>query len=673
VTGREELPGKANYFIGNDPAKWRTDIPTYARVGYQDLYPGIDLVYYGNQRQLEYDFVVRPGADPARIVLGFEGADRLEVDTQGDLVLHTAAGAIRQRKPVIYQEAAGRRMEIAGGYALKDGRRVGFEVAAYDPDRPLVIDPVLVYSTYFGGSSGSELGFGIVADSLGNAYVTGFTNSTDLPTTRGAFRTVSDGSGDIFVAKLDPTGSALVYSTYLGGSSFDEASDIATDAVGNVYVTGKTFSTNFPTTPGAFQSARGSFVDAFVTKLNATGSALVYSTYLGGTATDEGHGIAADNLGNAYVTGVTVSADFPTTSRAFQPAFGGVADTFVTKLDPSGSVTYSTYLGGSSNDGGSRIAVDSLGNAYVTGLTSSTDFPTTATAFQTAASDQDAFVTKLNSTGTALVYSTYIGGIRTAADIAVDTIGSAYVTGDTDSTIRTTAEAFQTAPSGGFDAFAMKLNSGGSALIYSTYIGGSGSDEGHSIAVDALGNAYVTGDTDSMDFPTTPDGFQTLAGGVDAFVTKLDPTGSALRYSTYLGGSQGDHGFGIAVDDLGNVYLTGETRSTDFPVTPGAFQTSGDDLRGDAFVAKIAAAPAEQLEDLDTLIPSLGLPSGTENSLGAKVQAATDALARGDTTAACNQLDALIHQANAQSRQHPTEAAAIIARAEALRTALGCR
>jgi hypothetical protein len=604
VEGQEGLPGKANYFTGNDPTKWRTHVPTYAKAHYQDLYPGIDLIYYGNQRQLEHDFVVRPGADPSRIALSFQGADKVEVDAQGDLVLHTAAGAIRQRKPVIYQEVAGLRRDIAGGYLLKGKHTVGFNVDKYDPNRPLIIDPVLVYSTYLGGSTFDQ-GTGIAVDAAGNAYVTGGTNSSNFPTTAGAFQTTfAGGFVDAFVMKLNPTGTALVYSTYLGGSGSLESSGseavngIAVDAAGNAYVTGGTNSSNFPTTAGAFQTTGGGISsDAFVTKLNPTGSALVYSTYLGGSRGDSGFGIAVDAAGNAYVTGDTDSTNFPTTVGAFQPGFAAGGDAFVTKLNPTGSaLVYSTYLGGSA--GASGIAVDALGNAYVTGIINSTTFPTTPGAFQRTFGDgtQDAFVTKLNPTGAALVYSTYLGGSRVdqGSGIAVDAAGNAYVTGITlSSDFPTTPGAFQTAFGGARgDAFVTKLNPTGSALVYSTYLGGS-SDfvDGSGIAVDAVGNAYVTGFTDSTSFPTTADAFQTTFGGSrEAFVTKLNPTGSALVYSTYLGGSGEDRGFGIAVDATGNFYVTGFTDSLNFPTTAGAFQPTpgGSGLPADAFVAKFA-------------------------------------------------------------------------------------
>jgi hypothetical protein len=603
ITGLEELPGKANYFIGNDSAKWRTNVPTYARVRYHDLYPGIDLIYYGNQRQLEHDFVVNPGADPNRIMLDVQGAARVEVDTQGDLVLQTAVGQIRHRKPVIYQEVGGRRVDIPGGYVLKDGQRVGFAVATYDRNRPLVIDPVLSYPTNF-GRRGIDVGRGIAVDSSGNAYVIGNTDSADFPTTRGAFQTALSGVQGVFVTKLNPTGSApLVYSTYLGGSKIDVGRGIAVDTLGNAYVTGYTFSTNFPATPGAFQTTfPGGSISIFVTKLNPTGSVLMYSTYLGGSGEEEGLGIAVDSSGNVYATGYTTSTNFPTTPGAFQTTFGGGKDVFVTKINPTGSapLVYSTYLGGNGDDQGYGIAVDSSGNAYVTGYTFSTDFPTTPGGFQTTfpGGRINVFMTKLNPTGSAPLYSTYLGGSGDDAGrgITVDSSGNAYVTGNTTSIdFPTTPGAFQTTKSGCrfcSDVFVTKLNLTSSApLIYSTYLGGSGNNHAFGIAVDSSGNAYVIGTTSSTNFPTTPVAFQAanLGSGLDAaFVTKLNPTGSApLVYSTFLGGSGDDQGYGIAVDNLGNAYVTGATSSTDFPTTPGAFQTVLSGNSYDAFMTKL--------------------------------------------------------------------------------------
>src|SRR2546422_827769 len=598
VTGVEELCGRSNYFIGNDPAKWRANVPTYAKVEYRDVYPGVNLVYYGNQRQLEFDFIVAPGADPQRIRLGVEGADRLDLDAQGDLVVHTGGAQVRLQEPDVYQMANGVRQEIESRYVLNDDHQVEVWVGAYDTHKPLVIDPTLAYSTYLGGNSLDE-GFGIAVDSLGQAYVTGVTASLACPTTAGAFQSSSAAGEEAFVTKLNPTGAALVYSTYLGGTNSDVSWGIAVDSLGQAYVTGRTSSANFPTTAGAFQpSFPGGFFAAFVTKLNPTGAALVYSTYLGGTGGEQGFSIAVDAAGNAYVTGNTFSTNFPTTAGAFQHKFGGGDnDAFVTKLNTlasgSASLVYSTYLGGTSDENGFGIAVDSTGNTYVTGQTGSLDFPTTTGAFRPsfAGGFIDAFVTKLNPTGAALAYSTYLGGTgdEDGFGIAVDATGNAYVTGITFSPdFPATAGTFQPSSPGG-DAFVTKLNPSGAALVYSTYLGGTGSDVGFGIAVDSFGNAYVTGQTFSSDFPTTEGAFQTTfggGGGFDAFLTKVNPAGAALVYSTYLGGTSDDFGLGIAVDNFGNAYVTGFTGSLDFP-TLGAFQsTSGDG--GDAFVAKFS-------------------------------------------------------------------------------------
>ncbi len=463
VTGLEELPGKSNYFLGNDPDKWHTDVPNYARVQYQDVYPGVDLVYYGNQRQLEYDLVVAPGADPDAIALSFDGVEKLRIDAQGDLVLETAGGEIRQHKPLVYQEVDGIRREIAGSYVLNGGYQVGFQVAAYDAGKPLIIDPVLVYSTYLGGSA-RDRGRGIAVDAAGNAYVTGTTKSTDFPTAN-AFQAAFAGNisdDDTFVTKLNTAGNALVYSTYLGGSSFDNGEGIAVDAAGNAYVTGDTESTDFPTVSPFQPTFAFGVVDAFVTKLNTAGSALVYSTYLGGNGLDQGAGIAVDTSGNAYVTGLTRSGDFPTASP-FQASSATSGDVFVTKLNASGSaLVYSTYLGGSGveNRFGGGIAVDAAGNAYVTGVTESADFPTANPIQPAHGGGRDAFVTKLNAAGNALVYSTYLGGSGNddGNAIAVDTSGSAYVTGNTDSTNFPTASPFQATKAGSSDAFIVKIS-----------------------------------------------------------------------------------------------------------------------------------------------------------------------------------------------------------------------
>jgi hypothetical protein len=606
VTGLDELAGTSNYFIGNDPAYWRTSVPTYSKVKYEAIYSGIDLVFYGNQQQLEYDFIVAPGVDPHRIAFDISGAKQIRKDEHGDLVFKTGEGEIRWHKPVAYQEKDGARQLVAARYAITDKNRVGFELAKYDAGRPLYIDP-LIYSTYLGGGL-DDVGFGIALDSAGNAYVTGYTYSTDFPT-KNPLQEANTGSPTVFVAKLNPTGSALVYSTYLGGSGGEAGNGIVVDSAGNVYVVGYTYSTDFPTTPGAFQTIFGGPNDAFVTKINPAGSGLVYSTYLGGSTgsfDQEAHGIAVDSAGNAYVTGWTSCSDFPTMNPLQAAYGGGPEDAFVAKLNPTGSaLVYSTFLGGSDYDFGTGIALDSAGNAYVIGRTYSTDFPTKNPLQAASAGPADAFVAKLNPTGSAFVYSTYLGGSGTydaGNGIAVDSAGNAYVIGDTDSDdFPTTNNAAQLAYSGGIDAFVAKLNPTGSSLVYSTYLGGSDSEDGYGIAVNSTGSAFLTGRTWSTDFPTTKNAAQPANGGgsgggiADAFAAKLDPAGSAFVYSTYLGGSNFDQGEGIAVDSAGKAYITGSTCSTDFPITPGAFQTNyrggGCDI-GDVFVTK-TSMPAE--------------------------------------------------------------------------------
>jgi len=621
--GVEELPGKSNYFIGNDPSKWRTNVPNYAKVEYRDVYPGINLVHYGNQRQLEYDFVVSPGADPRQIKFEVEGANRIELDAAGDLVLHVAGGEVRQHKPIVYQTIAGVRREVAGMYRWRPAGRplpansvvsarhggpagetpavqqIGFEIGPYDPNHPLVVDPVLVYSTYLGGS-GSDYGISIAVDSSGNTYVTGQTNSTSFPTIS-ALQSVPGGGSDAFVSKLNAAGSALVYSTYLGGSGGDGGNGIAVDSSGNAYVTGSTASTSFPTVNPLQSVYGGGDSDAFVAKLNAAGSGLVYSTYLGGSGGDGGNGVAVDSSGSVYVSGETSSGNLPLVNP-LQPACGGGTDAFVAKLNPAGSaLVYSTYLGGSTNDRGTGVAVDSSGNAYATGLTYSTNFPTVSPLQPNAGGGMDVFVAKLSTVGSALVYSTYLGGsgVDWGEAIAVDSTGSVYVTGLTSSTNFPTVSPLQPAHGGGtYDVFAAKLDAAGSALVYSTYLGGNGDDGGFGIAVDPSGNAYVTGYTSSTNFPTVHPLQVSYGGSQDVFVAKLNAAGSALLYSTYLGGSGGETGNGIAVDSAGNAYITGETLSANFPIANALQPVFGGGV--DAFIAKISD-PNDNVADVRTI------------------------------------------------------------------------
>jgi hypothetical protein len=610
VAGRGPLPGVVSYFTGSDPEGWHTGIPTFGRVRYRDVYPGTDLVFRGTREALEYDFRLAPEADPGAIALRFEGAEDVRINSDGDLVISTAVGELVHRAPVVYQEVGGERRDIPGAYRLR-GDGISFDLGAYDPTLPLVIDPVVLrYSTFLGGS-GLDQGLHIAVDGYSRqAYITGENGSADFPTTPGAFdRTYNE----VFVTKLGPTGATLAYSTFLGGSGLDRGVGLAVDGAGAAFVTGFTedADTDFPTTPGAIdRTHNGGFADAFVTKLGPTGAALAYSTFLGGSGDDRGSGIAVDGAGAAFVTGFTEDADtdFPTTPGAIDRTHnGGFADAFVTKLGPTGSaLSYSTFLGGSADDFGFGIAVDGAGAAYVTGEAqeADTDFPTTPNAIDRTHNGgfADAFVTKVGSTGAALSYSTFLGGagVDRGTGIAVDGAGAAYITGENGSDdFPTTAGAFDRTHNGGVDVFVTKVGPTGAALSYSTLLGGSGFDAGLAIAVGGSRQAYVTGETDSTDLPTTAGAFdRTHNGGDDAFVTKLLPAGGALSYSTFLGGSAArlpdraapatDQGLGIAVDGMGAAYVTGRTLDgdTDFPTTAGAFDETHNGFF-DAFVTKL--------------------------------------------------------------------------------------
>jgi hypothetical protein len=597
VEASGQLPGKSNYFLGNDPSEWRRDVARYARVSYQDVYPGVNLAFHGAQRQLEFDFVVAPGANPAPVGFHFTGAHGMKTDDSGNLVISSAAGDVLLHKPVAYQEENGARQAVDARFILKARGQVSFELGNYDRSRELVIDPSVTYeySTYLGGS-GDDEGYGIAFDSSGNAYVTGETASINFPGFSSTNKLV--GAANVFVTKIAVDGSSLVYSTYVGGSGTDSGNSVAVNASGDVFVGGGTTSTNFPTTTGAFQPKIGSGAigNAFVFQLNSDGSTLTYNTYLGGTGDDKALGIALDASGNAYVVGKTSSTDFPTQSP-LQTSGGG----FVTKLNSSGSaLTYSTYLG-VSGDSANAVALDSSDNVYVTGQTFSSSFHTTSGAFQTTCGSctgglSNAFVTVINAAGNGYAYSTFLGGSNNDAGdgIAVDSSGNAYVTGYTGSSNFPLKLALQPTYGGGStDAFVTKLNPGGSALVYSTFLGGNQQDFGASIAIDGGNNAYLTGQTESINFPTESPTQLAIGGGFDAFVSEINAAGSKLVFSTYLGGSGdedngGDYG-SIAVDSVGDsIYVTGNTASTDFPIpVPTVFQkTNGGG--NDAFVVKYA-------------------------------------------------------------------------------------
>jgi outer membrane protein assembly factor BamB len=680
MAGLDQTAGASNYFIGNDPKKWRTGVPNYARVRYGEVYPGVDLIYYGNQRQLEYDLVVAPGANPERIRIAFEGTRKIRVDERGDLLLQTAGGFIRQLKPILYQEINGVRHEVAGSYVLlakkasihdqKSAFRnqtVRFHVGDYDRSLPLVIDPVLLYSTYLGGS-GNETAHAIAVDAAGSAYVSGYTNSLDFPVTPGAFQTTlngNNGNSDGFVTKLNPAGNAIVYSTYLGGSCTDVIYGIAVNAVGEAHVTGQTTGLlngtpdcgfgggqfqEFPL-QNAFQPNYNGLLDAFVTKLNAAGDGLIYSSFLGGSGADTGRAVAVDTTDNAYFVGDSLSQNFPTTPGAYQTTNASTSqDAYLVKLNPLGSaMVYSTLLGGGGLETGRGVAVDQGGRAHLTGQTDSgsvdscnipqtSPFPTTAGAFQTSIAPSqpsncifcctappggmgviqnqyDAYVTKFNSAGSGLIYSTYLGGGAPAVAgdgafddghaIAVDASGNTYITGVTGASDFPTMNPVQPNYGGGSqppgDAFVTKLNATGTALLYSTYLGGDGYDEGNGIAFAVTGvtaEAFVTGTGGGQGFPIvdplpaagpTPapiPGFPTPAG-YGGFVTKFSASGNPLVYSTIIPSTT--TGKAIALDALSDAYITGDTIGGLQTVNPAQPNYGGS---GDAYVVKLGPAAA---------------------------------------------------------------------------------
>lgn len=618
-TGVGELPGTTNYLTGADRAQWRAGVKGFARVRCEQVYPGIDIEYYGNQSELEYDFILAPGSDPRQIALRFDGAAAIEIEPSGDLLVKTQRGSFRQNRPIAFQRERGATHEVASAYRREGEQTISFEIGQYDPALPLVIDPVLKYSTYLGGASADEA-HGVAVDSSGCVYVVGSTVSANFPTLNAEQSIFSGPSSieDVFVAKLNPEGDALIYSTYLGGHGSDLGLAIAVDSSGCAYVTGQTSSTDFPTTAGAFQASPGSGVNVFVAKLNPAGAALLYSTYVGGgMGNQRGNGVAVDSMGSAYVTGKTTSADFPTTPAALQRNLRGFEDAFVSKLNAAGSgLVYSTLLGGDSNtDEAFGVAVDSGGFAYVVGHTASTNFPTTAGAVQRQFGGGnefggDAFVTKLNQAGSALAYSTYLGGLEADVGraIAVDSEGEACVTGTTKSGNFPTANAIQSANASGCidnfsnctDAFAAKLSQSGGQFVYSTYIGGASrgsspfqaGDSGAGIAVDQNGSAYVVGLTSSTDFPAMKAIQGANAGNGDGFVVKLSALGS-LIYSTYLGGPGDEGATAAAASANGDAYVVGVATSNGFPTTHGSLQIGFNGsfesfaLARDGFVVRI--------------------------------------------------------------------------------------
>lgn len=631
--GIEKLTGTSNYFIGNLPAKWRTNVPNYARVERAGVYPGVNMVFYGNERRLQYDFVVQPGGDPSAIQLAYAGVDSIAIDPSGDLLMRTDLGVITQHKPLVYQDLNGKRVEVAARYVLRTDTRVSIALANYDRRQALVIDPILSYSTHLGGG-GASTATGVAVDKAGAVYVTGKTLSTDFPV-HSAYRVGASGGSDVFIAKLNPDGASLAYSTYIGGDADDAATGIAVDATGAAFVTGYTESSTFPTL-GGYSAAFGGGSDAFALKLAPTGDSLIYSTFLGGRGRDFANGIAIDASGAAYVAGGAGSSDFPLQSALFSgfSATAGV-HAFVTKLAPSGgSLVYSTFLGGSGSDQANGIALDASGSAYVTGFTSSADFPTRS-AFQStlsrgasSGSALDAFVTKLAPAGDALVYSTFLGGAGSdrGMGIAIDSLGSAYVTGVTDSMDFPLQAAYAPRIGAGFDAFVTKLSPTGDGLLYSTYLGGSGADYGLAIGVDAAGSAYISGTTDSQDLPILSGFKSALSSGGDGFLAKFSPQGAALSYSTFLGGGRG---LALAVGADG-VYVAGSASSRSLETS--SIHSRGLNQASDAFLAKLVEDPESGAVNTDSSAPGVterGMTTSSRKGAALASAAATAPAATG--------------------------------------------
>lgn len=611
VEGLDELPGRSNYFTGNDSAKWQKDVATYGKVKYGNVYEGVDLVYYGNQRQLEYDFLVAPHVNPDVIELNFENAKNIRVDEQGDLLLQVGKRVVRQHAPFAYQEIDGVKQEVKSSYAIKktpnselqspNSTAVGFTLGDYDRSKPLVIDPVIVFTTYLGGSAGDDLftieaGFGITVDASGNIYIGGVTPSGDFPMAT-PHQATSGGNYDAFITKFNPTGTALLYSTYFGGSDEDRIFSISLGPANEMFVCGYTFSLNFPTmTP--FQATNRGQNDGFVAKFTSSG-ALSYSSYLGGAGGDVCGFIKNEGADVVIFAGATGSVDFPV-MNALQPFNAGQADFVVGKLNlTTNTMLFSTYYGGVASDAMNLASggVDAAGNIYFGGVSNSFDYPVTSNAFQTEnGGSDDVVITKLNGAGTAVIYSTFLGGnLVDAADaLAVDPSGNAYVTGFTRSSNYPLKNAFQPELNDP-DAFVTKLNPSGSELVFSTFLGGSNLERGSGIAADAGGNCYVTGRSNSGNFPTKR-ALRPPRGLDDAFITRFNRDG-ALLFSTLYGGSSNDYGFGIAADNSNNAYVTGRA-TRNFFITPGAFQST---LGGnaDAFLTKVNTSARKVKSDFE--------------------------------------------------------------------------
>jgi hypothetical protein len=591
LEGLDPLNATASFITGPE-SEWRSGVPLFSSIAYRNLYPGIDLIYGGDRHNLKSEFVVSPGADPSVIRMHYTGTAAVTLDETGALLIPTGDREIREQAPVVYQERNGSRIDIPGQFVLASDGNVSFIVSVYDPSLPLVIDPVLSYSTLLGGSN-SDAAMALAVDLTGAAYVAGFTASTDFPTASPE-QNFNAGSNDVFVAKINPAGNGLVYCTYIGGRGDDRALALAVDSTGQAYIAGSTNSTNFPM-KNPLQSKLAGAKNAFLAKLNAAGNTLLFSTYLGGSSSDAANGIALDSTGNIYLVGDTTSTNFPAT--AFQKSNHGSQDAFVAKLANDGSrIVYSTYLGGSSDEHGAAIAVSAAGNAYITGSTWSTDLPVANAAQSALSGGQDAFAAQLSADGNSLVFSTFLGGHggslgypESGQGIALDSQGSAWIAGVTSSIDFPLSHAIQGTLAGPSDAFIARYSPAG-ALLYSTYLGGNGMDSANAIAVDSSGSPWIVGQTFSTNLPVV-NALQSSSGGdYDAFWAKLSPAGDSVQYLSYLGGAGSDTATAVDVDAAGSLYVAGWTLSTNFPLLNPYQSTNGGNYG--AFLSKIVTSTA---------------------------------------------------------------------------------
>ena len=624
IAGEEQLIGRSNYFVGSDSSKWKSNLPTFSRVRYQQVYPGVDVIYYGRQGRLENDFEVNPGINPKVISWRLEGAENVRVGPGGDLVLQVGENQVRLQQPRAYQLEGDQQREIPVRYRVH-GQNVGFELGNYNHHQKLVIDPVLTYSTYL-GASGGETAYSVALDATGNVYLTGITASTTFPVASSAFQTTNAGDGDIFVAEFNSTATGLLFSTFLGGTGIDSPTEILLSSSGNLFIVGSTTSNNFPTTPipsgtpptedQYYQPDYAGNQDAFLTEMKPDGSGLIYSRYIGGAGAEFGTAVALDAAGDAFVVGSTKSPDFPT-RNPIQLGNVGQYDAFVTEVSPTGKLVYSTYLGGALNDYGTGIGVDGSGNVIVSGYTYSSDFPTQDALQSALSGGADLFVSKFTPGSNALLFSTYLGGtgIDRSSAMVLDASGNIYLTGDTQSaTFPVTANAYQFTLAGVDNAFLAKLDSTGSVLVFSTLFGGGATDQATALTRDSAGNVYITGFTQSSNFPLL-NPFQNILGIAgagncgssnlinvpnnlcsDAFVTKFTPSGVPV-FSSFLGGSGNDSGQAIAVDAAGAIYVVGGTASPNFPTTYNAYQWQylGANNSSNAFLTKISPNDAPSL------------------------------------------------------------------------------